>query len=103
MAGKKKPKTLKRFKFLNNESVIESLGLDTISGQGSLVLSTLQNDPVKDWDTREVACAIERHPEFKTKIRQSIGEVTPAQRIVNYWIWKLKKLGLIRMIEDANS
>lgn len=86
---KRAPKTVKPFYFVNDPAILYAEGVDLIKGLGAIVLSVLRARKANLWNSRELAEAIAKHPDF------SKSKQTP-ERVANTWIFKLKAKRLIR-------
>lgn len=86
---KRAPHLLKPFVFVPSQKIILENGFDLMSGLGQIVLSVLLDRPNGTvWNSDELAEAIVKHPYFKS--RQN------PKRIVFYWTWRFRQVGLIK-------
>lgn len=82
-------KKLERFKYEHDEAKVAKLELK--KGQTYALIEILKQNP-GPWTQKDLSKFIEDHPRIHTS--------SPYWRIVNVIIWRLKKVGLIRVLED---
>jgi hypothetical protein len=86
VARKRAPKRVKPFIYNDNEDILFLTGISLIKGQGAVVIDILRSRP-GIWNSRELAESLRKHPDF-------ISMRAP-ELVANWWIYKLRHLGLI--------
>lgn len=73
---------------MKNKGKAFASGVELVRGLGAIVYEVLSRREGTLWNSRELAEAISKHPEF-------LASKQSPERVANTWIFKLRKLGLI--------
>jgi len=86
-----KSRPLRLFIFKDNKKQLEEEGLEYMQGQCQIILQILRKFPNMIWNSEVLSEFIEYHPEFTGN--------TPPKRVANYFIYRLKKAGVLEFYD----
>lgn len=90
----RKQRPIRIIEFIYDEDKLKESGLLYLSGQGKILLDLFMvvGGP---WDSRHLTRAVECHVKFKG--------ITSPRLVVNYWVWKFKKAGLLKFYSSLEE